>query len=222
MRAGCDSSTVTQTAAGGKGVIYELRPPFRLRRWAPCGRRVDSAAQPPPRQRRVAFGAGPASNGAVIPEAPFLFSIAGLSASLAGLAGLVAGLRRAEGVQGRDLFRLREIVEFSFANVLLAVGVVPLALAVGSVSDAVRVAGLVAVGYLLFTTIVLIRRQRQAGIPSELWWYVPAAAIDLAVIGAGLIAVTTGAVPAYEAMLVGLLARPMVAFLFVLNSFARG
>jgi hypothetical protein len=158
----------------------------------------------------------------VIPEAPFLFSIAGLSASLAGLAGLVAALRRSDGVHGEDLFRLREIVEFSFANVLLAVGVVPVALAVGSTSDAVRAAGLVAVGYLVLTTLVLIRRQRRAGIASALWWYIPAAVIDLAIIAAGLIAFTTGAVPAYEAMLVGLLARPMVAFLLVLESFARG
>jgi hypothetical protein len=44
----------------------------------------------------------------VIPEAPFLFSIAMLSASLAGLAGLVAGLRRRSDVRPIDPFRLRE------------------------------------------------------------------------------------------------------------------
>lgn len=53
----------------------------------------------------------------MIPEAPFFFSIAALSGSLAGLAGLVAGLRRGSDMPGHDLFRLREIVEFSFANV---------------------------------------------------------------------------------------------------------
>ena len=61
----------------------------------------------------------------MIPEAPFFFSIAALSGSLAGLAGLVAGLRRGSDMPGHDLFRLREIVEFSFANVLLAISTIP-------------------------------------------------------------------------------------------------
>ena len=58
-------------------------------------------------------------NGAVIPEAPFLFSIAGMSASLAGLPGLVAALRRGDDLLPMDAFWLREIVEFAFANIVL-------------------------------------------------------------------------------------------------------
>jgi hypothetical protein len=155
----------------------------------------------------------------VIPEAPFLFSIAGLSASLAGLAGLVAALRRAEGVKGRDLFRLREIVEFSFANVLLAVQVVPLALLVGSTNVAVRVAAVIAVAYLLVGTTVLVRRQRRFGIAPTVAWYAVAGAVNVAVLAAGLAAIAFGSIAAYEALLVGLLARPMLAFLLVLASF---
>jgi hypothetical protein len=155
----------------------------------------------------------------VIAEAPFLFSIAGLSASLAGLAGLVAALRRAEGLHGRDLFRLREIVEFSFANVLLAIGVVPLALTLGSVSDAVRVVAVVAVAYLLVGTLVLIRRQRRFGLAPTVAWYVTASAVNLAVLGTGVAAIALGAIAAYEGLLVGMLARPMLAFLLVLASF---
>lgn len=49
----------------------------------------------------------------VITELPFLLSIAALSLSLAGLAGLVAGLRRSDGPRPIDRFRLREIVEFA-------------------------------------------------------------------------------------------------------------
>ena len=155
----------------------------------------------------------------MIPEAPFLFSIAGLSASLAGLAGLVAALRRAEGLHGRDLFRLREIVEFSFANVLLAVGVVPLALTLGSTTDGVRVAAVVAVAYLVIGTLVLIRRQRRLGIAPTVVWYIAAGTVNLAVLATGIAAVAFGAIAAYEALLVGLLARPMLAFLLVLSSF---
>jgi hypothetical protein len=155
----------------------------------------------------------------VIPEAPFLFSIAGLSASLAGLAGLVAALRRADGVKGRDLFRLREIVEFSFANVLLAVQVVPLALFLGSTSDAVRIAAVVAVGYLIVGTSVLVRRQRRLRIAPTVAWYLVAGAINLVVLAVGLAAIAFGSIAAYEALLVGLLARPMLAFLLVLSSF---
>ena len=55
----------------------------------------------------------------MIPEAPFLFSIAGLSPSLAGLPGLVAVLRRGADLRPMDAFWLREIVEFAFANIAL-------------------------------------------------------------------------------------------------------
>ena len=55
----------------------------------------------------------------MIPEAPFLFSIAGLSPSLAGLPGLVAVLRRGADLRPMDAFWLREIVEFAFANIVL-------------------------------------------------------------------------------------------------------
>jgi hypothetical protein len=169
--------------------------------------------------RRVARRRERASNGGMIPEAPFLFSIVGLSASLAGLAGLVAALRRADGVRGRDLFRLREIVEFSFANVLLAVQVVPLALLLGSTSSAVRVAAVLAVGYLIVGTAILLRRQRRLAIAPTLAWYVAAGAINIVVLAVGLAAIAYGSIAAYEALLVGLLARPMLAFLLVLSSF---
>jgi hypothetical protein len=155
----------------------------------------------------------------VIAEAPFLFSIAGLSASLAGLAGLVAALRRTEGLHGRDLFRLREIVEFSFANVLMGVGVVPLALALGSTTSAVRIAAVAAVAYLIVGIAFLIRRQRRLGIPPAFAWYVTAGAVNLVVLATGAAAIVFGAVTAYEGLLVGMLARPMLAFLLVLASF---
>ena len=82
----------------------------------------------------------------MIPDLPFLLSIAALSGSLAGLAGLVGGLRRGEGLRPIDRFRLREIVEFAFANTLLALSMVPLANLLSSVDAAVRVVAAAALG----------------------------------------------------------------------------
>ena len=85
----------------------------------------------------------------MIAEAPFLFSIATLSTALSGLAGLVAALRRGEGLRPLDLYRLRQIVEFAFANALFAVSLVPLAAFTGQLETAVRIAATAAMIYLL-------------------------------------------------------------------------
>jgi hypothetical protein len=155
----------------------------------------------------------------VIPEAPFLFSIAGLSASLAGLAGLVAGLRRGADVPRDDLFRLREIVEFSFANVLLAVSTVPLALALGSINDAVRVGAGAAIVYLVAVIVLLRLRQQRLGVLPSRIWYLSVLALNGLAIAVALATIANGTVASYEALLVMLLARPMLAFLLVLQSF---
>jgi len=154
----------------------------------------------------------------MIPEAPFLFSIAGLSASLAGLAGLVAGLRRGADVRAIDLFRLRQIVEFSFANVLLSLATLPLAIQLG-LADAVRVTAALALVYAVGTAVVLIGRMRHAGIHwTPIWWAAVAVINTLILVGA-LWAIATGSIAALQGLLITLLARPMLAFLLVLASF---
>jgi hypothetical protein len=156
----------------------------------------------------------------VIPEAPFLFSIAGLSASLAGLAGLVAALRRGSGLRPIDSFRLREIVEFAFANILFCVGVVPLSLLLGGgAPDAVRVASVLALVYVAVSMAILTRRTRQAGIVRTTGWTIVAVSVVLANVVAAIATLLTGSIAAYEALLVVMLARPMGAFLLVLSSF---
>jgi hypothetical protein len=157
----------------------------------------------------------------VIAEAPFLFSVGGISASLAGLAGLVAGLRRADGLRGIDLFRLREIVEFSFANVVLALSIVPLSLLLQGTETAVRAGAAAAIVYLVTTVLVLVSRQRQLNIPAERVWYMGAALLNLAAVLAAAATIVTGTIGAFELMLVILVARPMLAFLLVLSSFDR-
>jgi hypothetical protein len=156
----------------------------------------------------------------VIVEAPFVFSIAALSASLAGLAGLVAGLRRGEGLSSLDLFRLREIVEFAFANVLLAVSTIPLAALAGT-DTAFRTVAAAATAYIVAVTLWLLRRQRSWNIAASGIWYGLTILIDVIAIAAAVAAVVTGAAAPFEAMLIALLARPMLAFLLVLSSFER-
>lgn len=154
----------------------------------------------------------------VIAEAPFVFSIAAISASLAALAGLVAGLRRGEGLRALDLFRLREIVEFAFFNVLLALAIIPMATLVG-LDGAIRVAGAVTFGYLVGYGLFLERRRRQTGIAPYRAWAILVASVNLPALVLAAIAAATGAVWAIEIMLLFLLARPMAAFLLVLSTF---
>jgi uncharacterized membrane protein len=155
----------------------------------------------------------------VILEAPFLFAIAGISASLAGLAGLVAGLRRGSDIRPMDLFRLREIVEFSFANVLLALSTIPMVLIVGNTSDSLRIEALIALVFTVVHVALLVRRSRQYALPSSRAWGLSAGTLDLGLLVTGLATVASGQFEFYEALLLVLLARPMFAFLLVLASF---
>lgn len=155
---------------------------------------------------------------AMIPDLPFLFSIAALSGSLAGLAGLVGGLRRGEGLRPIDRFRLREIVEFAFANTLLALSMVPLANLLSSVEAAIRVVATAAIAYLLAVAVVLFRRMRSSGIAMTAW-VVIAGVLDAAILAAAIAAIVTASIAALQVLFILMLLRPMTAFLFVLASF---
>jgi hypothetical protein len=157
----------------------------------------------------------------MIPEATFLFSIAGLSASLAGLAGLVVGLRRGSDLRPIDHFRLRQIVEFAFANVVLAVGIIPLGTLTGSTETAVTLAALVALSYAIGSGLFLIRRSRLEGLSWTVGWVAGVLVLNLSMIACGVLALLTGSIGWYEAMLVFLLVRPMFAFLLVIESIHR-
>jgi hypothetical protein len=154
----------------------------------------------------------------VIPEAPFVFSIAGLSASFAALAGLVAGLRRGQGLSALELYRLREIVESAFVSVLLALAIIPMATMAG-LEAAIRVTGAVTFVYVLGHGVLLERRRRKVGIATIGSRLGVILAIGLPALGMAAAAAATGAVWALEIMLLLLLARPMAAFLLVLSTF---
>jgi len=155
----------------------------------------------------------------MLPEAPFLFSIAGLSVSLAGLAGLVAALRRSWGAQNLDYFRLREIVEFSFANVILAISVIPLIGFTGDVATVVRGVGLVAIVYVLSAGAFLTRRQRRAGLSFSRSNLAVVVTANTACLATAVAAIFVASISTLQMLLILLLARPMIAFLFVLAAF---
>lgn len=151
-------------------------------------------------------------------ESGFFFVIGTLSASLAGLAGLVAALRRGAGLAALDLYRLREIVEFAFATILLAVSTVPLSGLLGLVGAA-RLNATLAILVLVAHATLLTRRAIAREIARYPAWTVVAVGLDLLAAGAALVAVIASSVPAYELLLVVLVARPMAAFLLVLSRF---
>lgn len=151
------------------------------------------------------------------PEAPFFFSIAALSASVAGFAGLVAAFRRGEGLRSIDLYRLQEIVEFAFANALTALSVVAVATALG-MPGTVRIAGVGIIAYLLGHSLGLFLRLRKLGLPRERPWVTTVIVIDIAALVLGISCAAYGATPLLQVLLILLLARPMIAFLFVLGS----
>jgi hypothetical protein len=154
----------------------------------------------------------------VIPEAPFVFSIAGLSASFAALAGLVAGLRRGQSLNAVELYQLREIVETAFVNILLALAIIPLATMAG-LEAAIRVTGVVTFVYLIGHGLLLERRRRQTGIATDRSRLIMILAIGVPAVVMAAVVATTGALWALEIMLLLLLARPMAGFLLVLSTF---
>jgi hypothetical protein len=159
----------------------------------------------------------------VIAQAPFLFSIAGLSLSLAGLAGLVAGLRRGTDLPPIEWFRLREIVEFSFATALLSLTTFPLAELSGDDATALRLLGVLTVGYMVLVIALLEVRRRRHGIRlrDSPGWVAIALALDAAIVAAGVVTLATGNVGTAELLLLALLARPMAAFLLVLANLGQ-
>ena len=154
----------------------------------------------------------------MLPEAGFLFSIAGLSASFLGLAGLVMALRRGGDMQPVDAFRLRQMVEFSFVNIVVALSVVPFTTLLGTSVDAARAVAGAVIAYTVVQNALFSIRGRRAGITFRGGWAVIALGTTAASVVIAAVVIATSSFGWFEVLLVILLVRPMLPFLLVLNS----
>lgn len=157
-----------------------------------------------------------------MPQAGFLFSIAGLSLSLAGFAGLVAAFKRGAPLRPIDAFRLRELPEMALATTFLAVLSMPLADAIGSASIAIQVASGLAILFTAAHVLRLVARVRDMGIDQGSGRNVLVTGANFLIFGAGAISLSLGSAAAYEWLLLFMLARPMLAFVLVLTEVAPG
>ena len=153
----------------------------------------------------------------VMPPDGFLFSIAGLSASLAGLAGLVAGLRPGSDLRPIDAFRLRQIVEFSFGNIAVALVSIPLGEALPT-DLALRAIGAITFVYVFATFVLLARRSQSTNVRWSAGWRLIAVSITLTALVLAVLLVAAPSAPLEELLLIALLGRPMLAFLLVLGA----
>ena len=154
-------------------------------------------------------------------DVAFLYSTAAVSMSLASLAGLVIAFRRT-GVWGaHDLYRLRQIVEWGFANVLLAFLAIPAAATLGSEASALRFMGVLALVYITVNILVLQRRivaLRPVVVvkPPQL-----VVVIDFAAAMFATATIILASIGPWELTLLVLITRPMTAFILVLASIGR-
>ena len=156
-----------------------------------------------------------------LPQAAFLFSVAGIGMTLAGFSGLVAAFRRGGVWEPIDAFRLRQIPEMALATTLLALITGPLADSIGSATVAIRIAAGLGLAFTLGHVAVLLFRTRKHQIKLQREALIVATLIDLAIIGAAAVCIVGGTAVAYEWLLILLLARPMLAFTLVLGGVAR-
>jgi hypothetical protein len=149
----------------------------------------------------------------------FLFSVVAVSMSVASLAGLVIAFRRTGVWAAHDLFRLRQIVEWGFANVLLALLGFPLANALGSEATALRAIGVIALAYITVNLLALARRRSQTRGLIRITPLI--VALDVALVMLATATFILGSMAAWELTLIGLVTRPMLAFVFVLTTLGR-
>lgn len=154
----------------------------------------------------------------MIADATFLFAVSGLNASFAGLGGLLIGLRRGADLRPLDALRLRQVVEFAFANLLVTISAQPFSAILGGPEAGLRVSSVLALAYNIVVLPVLQRRVARVGIAWGRSWAISAVALTL---GGALLSIVVVVVPSaglFELLVLVMLARPMATFLLVLGT----
>ena len=146
-----------------------------------------------------------------MPPTAFLYSVAGLSITLAGFAGLVVSFRHGSQWTAIDTYQARQMPEVGLATALIAIMTLPLVDLVGTAS-ALRLLGILAVCLTVIHNVTLFLRRRAGHINRG----APVVFMDTFVAGAALAAgvftIALGTVVAFEWLLAFMLARAVVAF----------
>jgi hypothetical protein len=98
-----------------------------------------------------------------MPGQPFLLTVAGLSLSVAGFAGLMAAFRRDATWTPTDLWRLRGIVRLSFLCMFLALFPVPLFALVQDETLAVATSSLIVASVYAWEALGVLRERAASG-----------------------------------------------------------
>ena len=157
-----------------------------------------------------------------MPQAAFLFSIAGLSLSLAGFSGLVAAFKRGAPLNPIDAFRLRELPEMALATTFLAVLTIALSDALRNEMVTIQIASGLAMLFTVAHVLRLVTRVRQIGISQSTGKQLLVTLANVLLLVTGAVSLGLGTPTAYEWLLVFMLARPMLAFVLVLTEIAPG
>lgn len=115
---------------------------------------------------------------------PLLLTIAGLSLSVAGFAGLMTAFRRGEAWTATDIWRLRAIVRLSFINMFLALVPAALFLVVPSDEFALGAGSLPVASIYALETLGVLRESARSRLAR---WVVGYLAMD-AVLGVAMLA----------------------------------
>jgi hypothetical protein len=152
-----------------------------------------------------------------LPQAGFLFSIAGLSVTLVGFSGLVAALRRDTPQTALQGYRVRQIPEMALISALVALITLPLSDSVSDHAVALRVAAFVALALTVGHVLVLLYRVRRTRLGISGLDWAAASVVDTLIIVLAVAVLISGTAGSFEWLLVTLVARPAVAFVMALT-----
>ena len=146
-----------------------------------------------------------------------MFSIAGLGLSLAGFSGVVLAFRRGSTLEAVDTFRLRQLPEMALAPAFLALGTIPLADTITNARAALQVASGLGLAFTVGHIFGLITRAREQNVVQPVAFMAAAGLVDLLLLVTAAIGLSVVSVAAYEWVLLLMLARPALAFVFALS-----